>query len=541
LDGAVCVLARRRNPRGDTHFPLTTLNNVAFPSSFSYAMLLMRPVALPTKAGSPTRPSRSGLSTGFLYKIPPLWETPDLNSLSKERPGFLFALFALLNALAVFWFFGPLAPWQGWLDADNAVPYLMTREPWHLQDFYYWGAMRFGSVYVVLWKLFASPFTASPAAFYFGHVLLFFNGLGVWLLCFETWTARWFFLAFFLPLSLQRVLLFQFPGHLYGMLFVLQGIFFFTLLRGRGKSWPVWLGVLSGLIYWQHELAGMGNALIAYWVLSSIREKRGYRRFFAGLIPLLVFCELARQWAKRWPVDHHFSLNQWDPFIGNVGHFLRNGLPLFGPFPTALLLWWGLVISCAYAFLLPRSTRLEAMGRAVLVACLFWVLVVLDSRWFVLNGRSDKYFAFIWPVALFALFKLAESKLRPTGLRYAGTGVAMVLVGIYFTSADSYDVLRKDLLKERQAYAAELAQHVHALQADRCRSYLSTYWRAYPVMAFTHGALIAGAPEYPRNPLLLQASTASADACVSKESVEKLEGKKDLSNCRDAGSWLHCP
>jgi hypothetical protein len=453
-------------------------------------------------------------------------------------------VFLFLNALGVVWFWGIMPPWQGWIESDNSIPYLMAHEPWHLQDFYYWGQMRFGSLFVSVWKLFGRPFFPGPEAFYFAHALLFFNALGFWCLCFRRVWARVAFVALLLPWSVYRSTLFLLPGQPYGMLFLLQGVFFYVLLyvnRRRSLS----LGLLSGLAYWQHELAGMGMVALSLYFIRLDATPRRWRSFWLGLVPWLGFSEVARQWSKQWPVVHHYSLNQWPAFLENLQFFLAQGLPFFSTPVFSLLAWWGFVVLWLAGF--ARGSwgqpdyRVERLLRVLPPILFFWILVVLDSRWYSLNARNPRYLTLIWPLVLFWLVLRAESTKARSGMGVVACGLVGCLAVLFYSAPVGMDLLFGGQKPLREAvYQRNLAQ-LEALQRDGCQSYVGPYWEATQLMVLSAGNLKVGSPDYIRNPVLLAQSMATSHACFSRATLPLLKAEKNWALCLQREQWLHCP
>ncbi len=453
-------------------------------------------------------------------------------------------VFLLLNILGIVWFWGLMPPWQGWIESDNAIPYLMSHEPWHLQDFYYWGQMRFGSLFVSVWKLFGRPFFPGPQAFYFAHSLLFFNAVGFWLLCFRHVWARTAFVALVLPLSISRSTLFLLPGQPYGMLFLLQGIFFWVVLHGNRQR-SLALGLLSGLAYWQHELAGMGMVALSLYFMWFDAAPRLWRRFWWGFLSWLAFSEVARQWSKQWPVVHHYSLNQWPAFVENLGFFLVQGLPLFSAPSSALLAWWGFVglwlMSSARWLWGVGESRAERLLRALPPVLFFWTAVVLDSRWYSLNARHPRYLTLVWPLVLFWLVLRADRAQARSGLAIAARGVVVGLVVLFYSAPVGLDLLSSSQKPLREAvYHRNLGQ-LEALARDGCQSYVGPYWEATQLMVLSEGTLKVGSPDYTRNPVLLAQSIAAPHACFSRDTLPLVKAEKKWTDCLQRDHWVHCP
>lgn len=430
------------------------------------------------------------------------------------------------------------------IDSDHAVPYLMTRTPWRLYDFYYWRAVRFGSVYVTFWKAIGAPlFGAAAAPFYFGHALLFFLGLALWLMALRHPTSRALFLWICLPLTSVLAYHFLFPGQLYGMLFFLMGAFF-LLLERKPDAW-IAIGAIAGIAYWQHELAGalcLAVAVGASRPWRGRREARSLAWLLLGFLPAVCFAELARRWAGRLPVDKHYVLEPMRGFWHNLVDFSHRGLPFFGGEQQGFLLLASLVLVGWLALKNARRSieRLDAVGATFFVAALACIALINLSHHYVENDRADRYYAFLVPATIFLLLRRAEETPRANHRRIY---LFLVAFGIAATSHVNPRAWTTSapLRGAREARVTLMTSTLDSLRAAGCPNFLGTYWEAYALAPIADGALDVSAWDHVRNFEIFDRIRNAPRFCASASLRPELrEGKIYGATCAGAGALLDC-
>lgn len=485
------------------------------------------------------------------------------------------ALPLIVAVVGCLWVTFVLQAWRGSLSSDQVVPYIMTLEAWQPQDFFYWGQTRFGSLYVTFWKTCGHLlFGSGVGPFYLVHFGLYFVALGFWLAALRSWLPRVLFLVIWLPVSEEFLHYYLFPGQLYGLLFVLAAFTAWAVTR----PWPInrlafVLGLVSGLAYWQHELAGAlifglsCAALRPYQVLGCFRREAWplWGRFALGFLPPVIFAEIARRWSAQWAGNfEHYAVEAWPDFVTSLQVFLGRGFVLQNA------RWFGLLLLYA-SFLAPVfltmqairrwrtaepsssaeqadiTTRLDAMAWAFSLALPLFVLVVLDNPWFRLNGRSIRYFQFLipWAVFFWAAYAWPTPPLAPEDRRprWFARGLMILLAALAFVGIPSKDILLSAANRDaRRAVQMEREARAKGIEDAGCSGFLGGYWSAYMMKAFFTNGVTASAYDVVRNPVLLERTWNQPVVCIESQFKDKAlaESARRGKVCAESGGDLIC-
>jgi len=482
----------------------------------------------------------------------------------------LFQMVALIF-LGIWWFFVVLHPWQGFITSDHGLPYLMTQQTWIKQDFYYWGAARFGSLYVVFWKAFGKYlFGPNPMGFYLCHVLIFFIGLGFWLATLNSWLLRVFLLWMFLPVTNYKADEFLFPGQLYGMIFFLTGLYLWISIQKQQNNRTLLVqGVICGLTYWQHELAGtILVVLTAASRIQSFKLKKffcnkagwhGIGAFSVVFIPIFAFAEIARSWSRIWPmIPNHLAIEPWGRFVGNLSHFLKHGLRFHGTAIFGHTLFWGCLIlgfACLVR-LLKRSdfTASEPTGPKAhdplyldrLFGCFFLLLIccvilINLNSWYTANLRHDRYYNFLVPLAVFLIVKRADRPYAWSRMKFLAICFTLALVFLSHRPYGKEWVFMKDEKEKRTGIFEARSNLAKDLLDGGCQGYLAPYWEAYALAPLTYGKIPISATDTIRNPPLFNRILNGYQCCTSISlDLQQWKGKASGFQCKKRKSYCYC-
>ena len=477
----------------------------------------------------------------------------------------LFLLLAML-AVGVYWFFGAMMPWQTFLNSDHAVPYEMTVQPWIKQDFYFWHAGRFGSLFVVFWKAIGRHlFGHGAEAFYLGHCLAFFTGLSFWLMAVTRPLARLLLLYLLLPLNIMTGEMFLMPGHLYGMSFLVLGAMTFLLVKARPSPVNTMLmGVTAGLGYWQHEPTGVLCCLMYLGGQLSLADDGPIRRawtallqsryFALGIIPVLIFAEVARSWSSLWAPPTHLTFTDWNNFLISLSQITHHGFKCQNGTIVGRGLFYGSIWLCLGGFMLrgivskqastPAARKLVGMLAGFSCALVLLTLLIAANQWFVANSRVERYFNFLLAPIVFFMVRILDVGLGRVWYRWM---IAMFLMVITANihAGDSEGWIFSAAAKQRHA-----TDYVHAidriaqLEAAKCTGFIgANHSDSYIISALTDGRITAQAFDTEMNLLLFARIAAEPVFCMRRDIWDKgfLEKMSKGKVCTEVGAdMLRC-
>ena len=498
---------------------------------------------------------------------------PDFRHISVFQPSnkiILETLFqtAAMVLLGLGWFFVVLYPWQGFIHSDHGLPFLMTHSPWIKQDFYYWGAARFGSLYVVFWKTIGKYLCGpNPLGFYLCHAMLFFIGLGFWIANFNNRLLKVCFLWIFLPVTTHKVDEFLFPGHLYGMVFFLTGLYLWIFIHMRpGNLKSAIQGIICGLTYWQHEAAGVG--LLVLTVATAIHNlrlkgdfhknwKRGILAFSIPFVPLLTFAEIARAWSRMWTiVPNHLEIETPGQFMKNIVHFLEHGLRFHGTAFFGQVLFWGcLVLGFFYLIRLVHRRHNNTEMRAtnpddplcfdrlllyISILLLLFVILINLNAWYTANLRHDRYYDFLIPPAVFLILKSADIPHAWSKIKILSFALTLALVFASHVPYGKEWVFFKAERDKRIAFFAANTKLAKNLLEGGCQAYLAPYWEAYPLAPLTRGTIPISATDIIRNPPLFEKILVGNQCCTDVRLNPQTLEMKEAFQCDKREGYYFC-
>lgn len=462
------------------------------------------------------------------------------SSMTKSRTE-TWATFLFCLGLGLFTFFVLEHPWQGRISSDDAVPFYMTLTPLSKFDLYYWDAGRFGTMFVLFWKILMHPIIGPHAMwFYLCHTLMYFLGVALLSLQIQHRVLRYIFMLMFIPLTLHGVAQMTYPGQLYPQLVFLYGIYFTVERRVNTTwGWSVALGATLALTYWVHELAGlvMIGLFASQWLVRSLRQEVQWNH--RTLLPTAVMAgagiwisELARGWTTLAPSgdDGHRQLyGPVDTFTNVIG-LIKQGVPMYGgthPGPFAEIIFLVLVIYCVRKILQHRRagslSRLEPVYTQYAVIFLFSIAAVIAisaSVWVKLNHDVPRYFYFMAPLIQLYAFLVLE-QIISSGTKWK-RALCWAMTIALFVSA--HRVNRRNPWTARPNYWTSLAnaadQRVRAvgvIQTLGCTWYRDTYWASYLLTAVSNGAVQTSSVDLDRNPRLTSELFQSNRLCASPE------------------------
>ena len=455
----------------------------------------------------------------------------------------------------LYWFL--LFPaWQIFLHSDNVVPYIMTVEPWALQDFFYWGAERFGALYSVFWKVAGRPiFGTATAPFYAAFFGVFFLGTAFWLAAIRNGFLGFCFLLVIMPLMIERIDEFLYPGHVYGTLYFLLGFICSLLLDSERLSARrgALLGLLCVLTYWQHLLAGL--IMIAFVALKYWSYHRDYaaprwrhsRPFWVVLLAGGGMVEVARRWARRWGRPVYSHLETWPHFTENLQEFFTRGLSFhlgstFGLTllailgVTTVLAMWALVASKGAYY-----TRLFVLSACLVTICC--IVFFNGHAHYTENSRHERYFSFLVPLVFLAVARLQD--VAPRRWVKHLTGVFFVVLAALSVQRQLWDgsgsILDKVALKQRIEGRAEVLSIVSTLEHQGCEGVIDDYWHAYRLTGVSEAKMPSSAADFIRNPDYFDKIMKMSHVCIADhfydQRVRPLLGTRDCKKV-DLNYWL---
>jgi len=457
-----------------------------------------------------------------------------------------FALVQIFCFLAaIFWFYFVMAPWRSLIHSDNAVPFSMTLEPWRMQDLYYWGAARMGLLYEIIWKLFTHPGAGlSPQIgsrlntelFYFVHTALFFIGMGAWLLCFTRIRSAIIFVLLMTPLTEPWVDCFLLAGQPYGILFLLSGLFFLTLLHGPKNQIKrqLTLGFLISLLWIQHELSGFLSFMTyIFWEVdyrevfarrSWIALAKRYRPFLTIWTALMVVAYIFKTFSSRWSDGNHYDFVHRTEIIDNFSNLFKRGIEVEGTkLPGIfLVLIIAVIMQSLWKRITTHKSTLQEQGMfTVLAGCSLCVLVINFTHWHAINLRPARYYLNLVPVIIFIGLKFSESQLSRRARAIVLFFLLAMVIDIQRPEAWIWDHearaadVRGDNEEARcnsevpaRAHSCRVARmerfdrKVELLERKGCYLYLDNYWESHSLTAVSDGKIRASSFDFIRNPEL---------------------------------------
>lgn len=474
-----------------------------------------------------------------------------------------FLLVAML-ALGTFWFYTAMAPWATFLNSDHAVPYAMTLDPWIKQDFYFWRAARFGSLYVVFWKALGKAFFGTAAEpFYLGHCLAFFAGLSLWLMALTRPLTRLLFCYLMLPINIMAAQMFLMAGQLHGMSFLLLGAMTFLVVKAKPSGMRMGLmGLVAGLAYWQHEPSGLLCVLLFAGDQLSHKQPRGLSNklqqfagtcwpFVATALPLFIFAEVARVWSARWGTPAHTTFSNWVGFRNSLIHIFSNGLRchsglIFGRTLLCGLLWLGVGTSL-YGGIISRryvqdsDRRLAIITTAFCVAATLIIILIAGNDWYVGNSRDDRYFLFLLAPICFFMLWLLESGFGGALYRWILIALLLILTCQSHVS-DAQGLVFSPAAKQRAAGDYDRAMlRIAQMDHDHCAGYIGGHSDSFILTPLTNGRLLAQGVDAEMNIHLFARIQALPAFCVRRTIDQGFirritEGK----SCVPMGDVLRC-
>ncbi len=454
-----------------------------------------------------------------------------------------------------------LPAWKIFIHSDNAVPYIMTIEPWIKQDFYYWDAERFGAVYMVFWKALGQKiFGASPEAFFRFFFAFFFVGTAFFLAAIRSWVLGVLFFLLLIPLHLGRIDEFLYPGHVYGTLYFFNGVIAYLLLsRERlGILACVTAGVVCALAYWQHMLDGaLLVLLVALKILHGEKwlSKEMVTKTLAFGIPsgtLFVLIEWTRRWAREWDEPVAFNFEDWRNFVRNMRDFFAKGFA----FHTGPAFGLSLLVCLVVGVIILRKTwpKEGRAGferwfiRAIFYAGIAFVFFFNAHFHYRANERHERYFAFIVPLLLLAIGLMAvvgdNGEQKRLHRRFAyGSMVLLSILSLYRNFIDRTDTLFDSGKIVALASETRDVEHQTEILAQRgCQGVLDDYWRAYRLVVFGPQRLKASGANSIRNPIYFDTISQGDQLCIGDRFYNDLVVPKSSTHlCKkiDFDYW-HC-
>ena len=457
-----------------------------------------------------------------------------LSRLQFLRQHLLLALLALSCGLGAIYCYVLFPPWQLFLHSDNIIPYIMTVEPWARQDFFYWGAERFGALYAVFWKVLGHPlFGVAAEPFFLSFFAFFFLGTAFWLAAIRSWFLGICFFLLMLPLMPERIDEFLYPGHVYGTLYFLIGVISWLIVDCQRVTARrgVLLAVLCALAYWQHLLAGLIMVVmvgLAHWYSRLPHQAlwRYSRPFWSVLAVCLALIEQARGWAIQWGRPVYSHIETWAHFVENLREFSTRGLtfelgPVFGLTLVAVLVLTtllGVWVFIAGSDKVDQGLRWRgALALYLCLAMIGCILLFNGHAHYTENGRHERYFSFLVPLVILAIAVLAKAA-RPVPVRvlaYLSMGVLTVIAMQRELVDRSGSIFDQGAMAIRTKDWGEAETIVRQLKASGCQGVLDDYWHAYRLTGFSNNQLAGSAVDFIRNPVYFDKVRAMASVCIA--------------------------
>lgn len=504
------------------------------------------------------------------------------------------------SVVSCYWFYILMDPWLGFINSDGAIPFQVLLEPWMPQDVFYWGTSRMGMLYELVWKAGVTLLglrealrgaMVFPELFYLGHVFAYFFGLVFWLISLRSTAGRLVFCAFFLPLTHIAMNLNLTPGQPYGIVFLLNGLFFWVIARWtESDRKQIALSCLVGAMYIQHELA----ALILFAVFSAqflkrVHERGEESRWLSPLVLVvwvatgLYFKSRSNEWISG---PSHYGMTDWSSFFHRLRATLFEGKWFYGVRRgTGHVLTLAVVV---YVLEIFRTRRYRTLFRdpeqVLFFGTIFGFMMIQLSQWFVSSHRDPRYFTNLVPLLIWSFLRRlewagldAKKWLRRQQLIYFAACVIplwsvqnyqlwanpigrALLVSPAHDPADlsvlgvrdvSYDVSETLMPSEiRDSWMLELlpgwipeAERLlvrgrverlsRAILAAGCGSYVDDYWSSHILVPATAGKITAGAGTHIRNPMLFKRILAARPLCVMPRKGTPFQNYISGLNCKN--------
>ena len=490
------------------------------------------------------------------------------------------------GALGVFWFFFLMNPWISFLNSDDAVPYQQAISEWRPQDLYYWGTSRFGMLYEVLFKTVLSAGGWREQAvgssqivelFYLFHVIFMCLGFAFWLPTLRTFTSKIVFLIFFFPLSHLLAWFFLTPGQLYGVLFTLNGLFFWCLqLLRESRKKHVFLGLLVGIIWIQHELAGAIALGIYGFCHSREFRKKKWLFFLSTFLPLMILCYGFKGSSRQWTgVAEQYGINSPSVFIQNLWLLIRDGS------------WWigirrgtGHVFTIGiltFLFLIWKNRREKPLfgdrAQIVFFASMAGVTLILFSQWYVINGHNPRYFTCVFPLLIWSLLQQFDQMPRAHKARWIlflacvvpvcktqGTSLWLnpfvrsqlhvslpaqePLFQESAATCNSNAVENAATAEQKDSWSSgwkseacllfrkqKVSAMVEAIEKRGCAGYIDDYWNSHILAVYSSGRIMTSAGDNVRNPELMKKVLSTRPLCVMPREGFPFQNYTSNLNC----------
>jgi hypothetical protein len=390
----------------------------------------------------------------------------------------------------------------------------MTLDPWTKQDFYFWRAARFGSLYVVFWKALGKViFGTAAEPFYLGHCLAFFIGMSLWLMALSRPLTRLLFCYLMLPINIMAAQMFLMAGQLYGMSFLLLGAMTFLVVKAKPSGLRMALmGLVAGLAYWQHEPSGLLCVFLFAGDQLSHKQPRGFSNqvrqfvrvcwpFVATAVPLLIFAEVARVWSAQWGAPAHTTFSNWSAFRNSLIHIFRHGLRchsglIFGRTLLCGLAWLGIGVSLyggifSRRYVQDTDRRIALITAAFCIATALIIVLIAGNDWFVANGRDDRYFLFLLAPICFFMLWLLESGFGSGLYRWILIALLLILTSRSHVG-DVQGLVFSQSAKQRAAGDYDRAMlRIAQMDRDRCAGYIGGHSDSFILTPLTNGRLLA--------------------------------------------------
>ncbi len=444
-------------------------------------------------------------------------------------------LVSFFGFLGFLWFSFVVPPWRGMISGDDSVPYLMTTTPWWRQDFYYWNSSRYGAVYICFWKAIGKYFFGStPDAFFLGHTVIASAAWGFWLSGLKSKVHWLLFVLILIPATENFTLNLLFPKQLTGILLFLTSVYFWLIDQDfKGKKVGFFLGVLVGLMYWQHVLIGAAFALLSVLVIFWQNRKLS-GSFVFGFIPVLVFSEVTRMWSNEGGVDQFYRVGNFYDFRVSLRHFLHHGFSMYlsdayGLLLLALLIF-GLAVVLAAVFRGKMALSEMRSVRATLPALTLFllmglVLIICYSSWYKVNRYEDRYFAFVPTVLVYSILKMRES--GEFGLRFKKLSLFLCIAISLVANTrsrwgESVFVGSKVWQENASIQMASLNKQEQELLSLGCQGYFSTHWDAYRLAAAGRQTILMSKYGDGANPYLVNSIFEKKRICISDKVADEV-------------------
>lgn len=489
------------------------------------------------------------------------------------------SLILMFLGLGLFWFYIMLHPWLAFLNSDSAVPFQMVLEPWLPQDLFYWQTSRMGMMYEVVWKAILSLFSIRESVvgsmfhaelFYLFHVLFVFLGFPFWLQTFEGAFSKWLFFLFFIPLTHAAVDHNLNPGQPYGVLFTINGMFYWTLLKYReSMSKHLLLGCLLGIMFIQHELAflilcGVYASKYLQHAKDFISSGSKVTGLVLSLWMVIGFYFKAR--SREWDPGAHYRLTDLTGFLRQLQVTFSHGRWAFDiqRIPGHLLTLAAIVYVVQMLQSKQRKFFLRDVEQTTFVGALTAFFLIHLTRWFALNGNDPRYFTNLTPLFIWVFIKkldgMSWAELRPfkvsTRVYLAACVVPLVTHQTVSDWLNPIERVQASLPEEsgtdfssrsirdwapginveayRMLSLRRLEQLTRAVQVENCAGYIDDYWNSHILVVSSGGKIVASAGTHIRNPILFERIRASRPLCVMvrqaalQKYVSDLDCKKSI-------------